>query len=426
MTDPRTGSRWILGDKFDQVYPHLESIDALWYKKWKFPCERSLYPCKTLLPTIHQRKHALLTVYISVHDGKYEDFAPIFETLIKKGIHDGYSVEYTKEFLPTCEELVKKADALKDEGNKKEAIDMYLRACAVYRIARFPYINSDVKKEAYEAQKKAYLKGAALLDVPIKDVVIPHTAGTDKDEGKEVPLYIRIPPGASKSKPCPAVILMCGLDGHRPDNTVRSDEFLARGWASVIVDIPGTADCPADRKDPTSPDRLWTSILDWMEGEGVYDMKKVMCWGLSAGGHNAIRAAHTHAKRLAGAVGQGAGTHHFFSRAWLEKAKDHEYPWTALPALTEKFGYKSEEEFLDNAQKDFSLVELGVVNQPSCRLLLINGTHDGLMPIEDSMLLMEYGSPKEARLFTGLLHMGYPPANGSVYPWMEQVMATAS
>jgi pimeloyl-ACP methyl ester carboxylesterase len=367
-------------------------------------------------------EHGLVTV----HDGKYEDFAPIFETLIKKGIHDGYSVEYTKEFLPTCEDLVKQADKLKDEGKKQEAIDMYLRACAVYRIARFPYINSDVKKEAYEAQKKAYIKGASLFEVPIEDVHIPHTAGTDKDEGKEVPLYVRVPPGASKSNPCPAVILMCGLDGHRPDNTVRSNEFLARGWASIIVDIPGTADCPADRRDPTSPDRVWTSILDWMEKQGVYDMKKVMCWGLSAGGHNAIRAAHTHASRLAGAVGQGAGTHHFFSRAWLEKAKDHEYPWTALPALTEKFGYKTEEEFLDQAQKDFSLVELGVVEKPSCRLLLINGTHDGLMPIEDSMLMMEYGSPKEARFFTGLLHMGYPPANGSVYPWMEQVMATAS
>ena len=405
MTDPRTGSRWILGDKFDTKHAHLESIDALWNKKWKFPCERSLYP---------------------FHDGKYEDFAPIFETLIKKGIHDGYSVEYTKEFLPTCEDLVTQADRLKDEGKKQEAIDMYLRACAVYRIARFPYINSDEKKKAYQAQKDAYLKGASLFEVPIKDISILHTAGTDKDEGKEIPLYIRNPTGASKSKPCPSVILMCGLDGHRPDNTVRSDEFLARGWASIIVDIPGTADCPADRTDASSPDRLWTSILDWMEKEGVYDMKKVMCWGLSAGGHNAIRAAHTHSKRFAGAVGQGAGTHHFFSRAWLEKAKDHEYPWTALPALREKFGYKTEDDFLDNAQKDFSLLELGIVNQPSCRLLLINGTHDGLMPIEDSMLLMEYGTPKEARFFTGLLHMGYPPANGSVYPWMEQVMATAS
>jgi hypothetical protein len=127
MTDPRTGSRWILGDKFDQAYPHLGSIENLWTKKWRFPCERSLYP---------------------FHDGKYEDFAPIFETLMQKGIHDGYSVEYTKEFLPTCEALVGKADAQAKEGNKDATIALYLRACAVYRIARFPYINSDVKREA--------------------------------------------------------------------------------------------------------------------------------------------------------------------------------------------------------------------------------------------------------------------------------------
>lgn len=159
-----------------------------------------------------------------------------------------------------------------------------------------------------------------------------------------------------------------------------------------------------------------------MEKQGTFNMRKIVAWGLSAGGHNAIRAAHTHASRLAGCVGQGAGTHHFFSRAWLEKAKDHEYPWTLLPAIREKFGYATEEDLLNNAQRDFSLVETQVVDRPSCRLLLVNGTHDGLMPIEDSMLLFEYGSPKEARFFTGLLHMGYPPANGSVYPWMEQVM----
>lgn len=254
MTDPRTGSRWILGDKFEQVYPHLGSIDNLWNKKWKFPCERSLYP---------------------FHDGKYEDFAPIFETLIQKGIHDGYSVEYTAEFLPTCEDLVKRADIM-SSTDKEKAIELYLRACAVYRIARFPYINSDLKREAYAAQKRAYMKAAALFDVPITDVSIPHTAGQSNDEGKEIPLYVRVPKGSSKDNPAPAVILMCGLDGHRPDNTVRSDEFLKRGWASVIVDIPGTADCPADRKDASSPDRLWTSILDWMEKEGNFDMRRVL------------------------------------------------------------------------------------------------------------------------------------------------------
>lgn len=190
------------------------------YKKWKFPCERSLYP---------------------FHDGKYEDFAPIFETLIKKGIYDGYSDEYTKEFLSTAEDLVSQADEATKSSDKTTAIAIYLRACAVYRIARFPYINSPVKTAAYEAQKAAYMKAAALFECPIEDIEIPHTAGTKEDEGTKVPLYVRWPKGASKEKPVPAVLLMCGLDGHRPDNTVRSDEFLKRGWASVIVDIPGTA-----------------------------------------------------------------------------------------------------------------------------------------------------------------------------------------
>lgn len=61
---------------------------------------------------------------------------------------------------------------------------------------------------------------------------------------------------------------------------------------------------------------------------------------------------------------------------------------------------------MDNAQDTWSLVKTGVVNMKSCRLLLINGTIDGLMPIEDSMLLSEFGSPKEMRLVSNRLHMG--------------------
>jgi acetyl esterase/lipase len=406
LTTP-TEHKWILGDKFDQVYPHLEGIQALWEKKWAFPCSKSLYP---------------------FHDGKFEDFEPVFKTLISKNINSGYTDEYTREFVPTAESLIQEADKLV-ASDKDAASALYLRACTVYRIARFPYINSDYKAEIYEAQKKAYIKAANLWDCPIKDVTISHTAATSAD-GDSVPLYVRLPKDASKSKPCPAVLLMCGLDGHRPDNTTRSDEFLARGWASIIVDIPGTADCPADRKDPEASERLWTSILDWMAGEGVFDMKRIITWGLSAGGYNAVcilessaltfanytqhrvlistkvRAAHTHFERLAGAIGQGAGTHHFFSREWLEKAQNKEYPWNALPALTEKFGYKDHDDFMDNAQDTWSLVKTGVVNMKSCRLLLINGTIDGLMPIEDSMLLSEFGSPKEMRLISNRLHMG--------------------
>jgi hypothetical protein len=49
---------------------------------------------------------------------------------------------------------------------------------------------------------------------------------------------------------------------------------------------------------------------------------------------------------------------------------------------------------------------------------------DGVMPVEDSMLLSEYGRPKEMRFIKERLHMGYPEANAIVYPWLEEVMAS--
>ena len=104
---------------------------------------------------------------------------------------------------------------------------------------------------------------------------------------------------------------MTGIDGYRPDNTERSNEFTKRGWASVIAEIPGTAECPADPKDAASPDWLWTSVLEWMEREGKFDMRRIAVWGLSYGGYYAVRVAHTHRDRLRGCVGHGAAVHFF-------------------------------------------------------------------------------------------------------------------
>lgn len=423
------GRSWIMGrEAFETRMPHHSGIKALWETKWKFPCTQSVYP---------------------FHDGKYEDFEPIFEHLIANNINDGTSAEYTEAFFPIAEALTAQADQLllqeatgdDDKANKKAASDIYLRACAVYRIARFPYItaaptvNDEVKWRAWTAQKAAYLKAAKTWEVPIEEVQVPHihrrkteegdaTAGTNP-EGDIIPVYLRLPPEALAPRPVPVIILLTGLDGYRPDNTVRCDEFLARGWASIVLEIPGTADCPADPADPKSPERLWDSLFAWMAAfSGVFDMRRIVVWGLSAGGYYAVRIAHTHKLQLAGSVAQGAGVHHFFEPEWLAKADGHEYPFQLTPALALKYGFKTAQEYVAGALAKFSLLTTGILDQPSTRLLLINGTLDGLMPIEDSMLLFDHGSPKEARFFPGKLHMGYPFSNASVYPWIESVMAS--
>lgn len=309
------------------------------------------------------------------------------------------SPEWTRTFLSTgvAEKLVAQGDKLVAELNNnidppslqpeqqqqqqqqrrrqlgEQASALYLRACCLYRIARFPYItsfpkvNDQTKWDAWQKQKEVYLKAGKLWEEsPLEEVEVPFVKRRQQEQGGErekekIPVYVRVPPPAGTSTTIgsasseasfgpaasaassapgrdvnidgyPTVILMTGLDGYRPDNTVRCNEFLARGWAVVVVEIPGTADCPADPTDPESPDRLWESLLQWMgtyqyrSGKKAFDMKRVMVWGLSAGGYYAVRIAHTHGHRLAGVVAQGAGVHYFYDEKWLEKVDGHEYP----------------------------------------------------------------------------------------------------
>lgn len=398
---------WILGDLFTKDYGHAGSIQKLWEMRWKVPCQRGVYP---------------------FHDGKFEDFELIFDHLIRNNINDPYDDAFTNAFLPTAQSLVQQAQII-TPTDRTTAKSLYFRANAVFRLARFPYIGTDLKKEVFEQQKQAYMQGSKLWDIPITETIIPHKYADPANDGLEIPLYIRKPQTAG---PYPTVLLITGLDGHRPDNTERTEEHLKRGWATVICDIPGTTvDCPANKRDPLAPDRLFTSILHWIAQQKDLNENQVIAWGLSAGGYYAIRLAHTHASQLLGSIGHGAGTHHYIGREWLEQIGKHEYPFGLERAYVSKYGYSSFEEMKTKCQDEFSLVSgkgegVPVVGQgmSSCRLLLVNGTLDGCMPIEDSMLLAEYGSPKEMRFVTGRLHMGYPEANSFVYPWMESVMGT--
>lgn len=370
---------WMMGtEAFNSVMPHHGGIEALWETKWKFPCTKAVYP---------------------FHDGAYEDFEPVFRDLIARGVNDGSgtSPEYTRAFLAAAEELEHRGDA---EADPEEASKLYLRAACVLRIARFPYIGLHpgthhvdlVKWVAWERQKKVYMKAARTWESPIEELHIPHTFRQGAD-GDSIPVYVRIPSEKATSLPDgvqangnqkhkhPVVILLTGLDGYRPDNTVRTEEFVSRGWAAVVFEIQGTADSPADPSDPASGDRLLDSVFAWIDTQkDDLDASRVLLWGLSSGGYHAVRAAHTHRERLRGVVAQGAGVHHFFDRDWLARADGHEYPFQLTPAMAAKHGYGSAEEFAEEAQGKFSLLELGVLQMPATRLLLINVSNNDKNP----------------------------------------------
>ncbi|GKZ75073.1 hypothetical protein AnigIFM60653_001452 [Aspergillus niger] len=172
--------------------------------------------------------------------------------------------------------------------------------------------------------------------------------------------------------------------------------------AVLLVDIPGTADSPAAPNDPESPDRLWSSVLDWVdEHKDQYDFNpsQILARGISTGGYYAMRIAHTHADRLLAVVAQGGGSHHMFDPEWIRAQNHMEYPFALAEALAQQFGYTDVQKYAaGNARERLSLLESGILDNGCTWLLLINGMEDSIFLIEDSILPLQHGRMKESRL----------------------------
>lgn len=209
---------------------------------------------------------------------------------------------------------------------------VFRRASALYRIARFPAPRSEQQRIAWERGKEAALQGLELQKYPMVEVEIPHTHAANGDE-EVLPAYYHLPAHASADHRVPLVVIFTGLDGYRTDLAVWKDGWAGLGVALLIVEIPGTGDNPGAPSDPESPDRVWTSMFDWIGQQACIDQSRVVNWGFSTGGYYSIRLAHTHGDRLKGVVALGGGCHHMFDAEWLDAANSLEYPFEYVPLL---------------------------------------------------------------------------------------------
>ena len=223
-----------------------------------------------------------------------------------------------------------------------------------------------------------------------EEVSVLHVFGAD-DEGQTIPIICQFPKEASESNPCAVVLILTGLDCYRTDLAIWNEGFQQIGVGTIIAEIPGTGDCPANPSDPISADRLWSSLLDWIDSQKYIDKGKMCAWGFSTGGYYAMRMAHTHPDHFAGVVAHGGGCHYMFSKKWLDEVNHLEYPFeyaqmtygfnkilkvkTSLAnTLAYKFGYGDDvKTFKEEALAKFSLLEDGTLSRKRCaRLLLVN------------------------------------------------------
>jgi len=397
-------------------FTHHGSVSALWSSKWRPLCAAGIYP---------------------FGEGKVSDFDSIFRSLSKISEDDSAILyrpdEYAKPFFPIAQQLMAQSQEAMSKGSTLEARDLFLRAAAVYRIARFPINRSPLSQEAWEKGKVAYEMAGELLDPASLPLEVPFThvdtSAGDRDVG--IQAYLRMPKGAKPVEGWPVLLFICGLDAYKTDHTPRTQEHVDRGFATLSFEIPGTGDCPAAPNDPTSPDRLISSVIDWVTANASryeFNLKKVIARGISTGGYYAFRIAHTHADRLLAVVAQGGGCHHMFDAAWIRAQNQMEYPFALADALAYKFGYRDADpetglfRYVAEARK-FSLVDSGIVETPSCKLLVINGMEDSIFPIEDSFIVATRGEKKDLIARGDRRHMGNPGAEKLLYEWIDNAVA---
>ena len=398
-------------------FRHHDSISALWGEKWRAPCAAGIYPFT---------------------DANVVDFDPIFAQLASISSDDTSLLqrpdEYAQSFLPVGARLHAQAEDAASNGRVDAAKDFFLRAAAVYRIARFPINRSSLGNEAWESGKSAYEKGGVLLDPPSVPIAVPfaHADPSAGDRQTAIQTYLRMPKKEKPEAGWPVVLFICGLDAYRTDHTPRTQQHVDAGYATLSFEIPGTGDCPAAPEDPTSPDRLMSSVLEWVAASAPrygFDSKRIIARGISTGGYYAFRVAHTHADQLFAVVAQGGGCHHMFDAAWIGAQDQMEYPFALAEALAYKFGYREKNfpaavaRYAAEGRK-FSLVDSDIIGKPTCRLLVINGMEDSIFPIEDSLIVASTGKRKDLIARGNRGHMGNPGAEELLYQWIDKAVAS--
>ena len=313
---------------------------------------------------------------------------------------DHWAEEWCKVGLP----YEARGDELaRDQADAKQIGAACHNAFELCRMGRYPCASTPGKKQAYQHSLRAFRKAAKYFDVPLETVELPF-----KD--RKLVGYLQVPKG--KAKP-PVVMHWGGVDGWKEDRNRASGMLHALGIATLTVDMPGTGESPVLYTDPDA-EKSYRTWIDHLSQRKDVAGSRIGVWGGSFGAYWAARLAFVEAKRLSAAVFQGGSVHYGFQEKWLRPAFSTGAsgylfgPGSMFEARSQALGVNTLDEFLRIAPS-FSLLDRGLLDQPSAPLLGVNGKFDDMAPVDDIYLLLEHGNPKEARIYPKGSHMGRTP-----------------
>jgi pimeloyl-ACP methyl ester carboxylesterase len=305
------------------------------------------------------------------------------------------SDEWAAAFMALGQAHAEQAGQFALDDRDAAAVAAWQLAYDYCHIARYPHVDTDVKRQAHALAVSYFLRATEHDDLT-EHVTIECAAGPLK-------AVLRRP---ARPGPVPLLICVGGLDVWKEEGIcVVGQPYVAAGFAVLAIDGPGTGESPFPMS--TEADAMWDPVFDWADARPGFSAYRAVL-GTSLGGYWATRVAHTHPARLTAAINHGGPAHYTFSPDWFDLWVERgEYPAgfaSAFLSITRSAGASE----LTARFAELSLLDSGLLEQESAPLLLVNGRYDRTIDPRDMQLLLTHGSPKAARFFEAG-HMGFTP-----------------
>ncbi|HTW11663.1 MAG TPA: alpha/beta fold hydrolase [Solirubrobacteraceae bacterium] len=314
--------------------------------------------------------------------------------------------------------------ALAAGDDRQAARKAWMDAYRASFIGRYPIPNHPAKQEQYERAKRLFMTATGLDNPAVEVVELPFADGDRLQYAERLRFYVARPAESSRRVEgrLPVVMAWAGIDTWKEEMHERLGALLRKlGFAVLLIDMPGVGESPvyAGR----NAERQWTPIFDWLAASDDLDPSRVGAVGGSFGGYWAMKLAYTHRERLRCAVNWGGGVHITFTREWQERSRNaSSYLMDLMAARARIFGGSTFEDYVAGCP-GLSLLDQGLLDQPSAPLLLCNGRDDVQNSIDDIYLSLDHGDPKAARVFPGG-HMGEGPVVPTIVEWVSRQLSS--
>ncbi|MGE0214404.1 alpha/beta hydrolase family protein [Mycolicibacterium sp.] len=268
-------------------------------------------------------------------------------------------------------------------GNQITAGDLYLRACVYYQMAeRFVVPKTAASAAVFDASLNCFEHFAELnLQCDLTRVDISSDAGV-------LPAWY-LPATSRSTSPGPAVVFSGGLDITKEIQfCMGARELARRGIACLVVDGPGTGEALRHEGITLRHDYeiAGSAAYDYLASRTDTDPNRIGIMAVSLGGYYATRCAAKD-PRFAACVAWGAIWDY---HATWEKRINQAYQ-TSLSVPGDHICWVLGVEDTDKALevlRDFTLE--GVVDDLRCPFLVVHGTEDAQVPLEDAHRLFEH------------------------------------